>query len=239
MSKNFTQTAVAMALALTALAASARATPVTFGFATTSAGGDFSIQNSGSFAFGNSYTLSAVNSVLFTSFTVGGDPTVADNKTYALTGDGSANCSNTGGGNLTMSGNTLSLYGAVTGLTGVLSTGCNLLASITGNFTGTYLGANSGQFLFAGWTSVSESPNLLSALHLTGGYSGTLNSGGINGNAGVLTTAGGISTEKYIATSEQFQINLTATPEPYSFVLMGAGIVALIFRARKKHSVAV
>jgi hypothetical protein len=231
MRKNYALAAFTTA-ALTIFAGVGNASPVALAFTTTLAGGSWAITNGGgSFTTGNNYALSSMSGVLFKTLTVTNDPIPADNQAYTITGTGTGNCTSSSGGTLQMSSNTLTLYGAITGLSGI-STGCNALLTMTGSFTGTYITNSSGQFAFAGLTSIGGDAQLLADLGLTG-YSSALAAGsGINTSGG--SVASGIDT--YTANSEQFTLNLTAAPEPLSFGLMGAGLAALIFKARKRAS---
>jgi hypothetical protein len=236
---------IATTLAGFAVNASA-ATAVTLNFTTTTNGGTFTLDNGGAgFTGGNNYLLSGVLNVLFSTLTVGNDPTIGDNGTYGISSTGCASgfagtgtAGSSSGGVLELNGNVLTLYGALTNLTGGatltgLGSGCNTLATLTGPFTGTYTNATTGSFGFAGLTSMIDSGQLLSDLGLSGYGPTSLATG-----AGILTSNGSVSgnTDTYTASSEQFKMNLNTVPEPVSFLLGGSGLAMVLMLARRKRS---
>src|SRR3954464_10759408 len=55
----------------------------------------------------------ATASILFTTLTVSNDAFAGTNGAYTMTGTGTGNCTNTGGATLSLSGNTMTLWGAI------------------------------------------------------------------------------------------------------------------------------
>jgi hypothetical protein len=228
--KKFASLGFGAALALGSLAVPSQAS-VFLAFSTTATGGTFAMPSG---TTNGTFSLSAVSGVLFTRLTVTNDAISSDNGAFTLTGTGSGNCTSASGATMSLSGNTLSLWGAISGAPfSNLSSGCNLLASFTDTNSGGFTGVSSGTGTSAtvslnNATSITESALLLSDLSVAASSTpGTalLSGAGWSGSG---------SSGSFSSTSEQFTFSLVQTPEPFSFLLMGTGLAAIILIARKR-----
>jgi hypothetical protein len=219
-------------LALCAVAVPGKAS-VFLAFSNTVTGGTFTIPGAGN--TNTTLGIGALSGVIFNKLTVSFDSVAADNGAWSVTGTGSGNCTNSSGGTMSLVGNTLSLWGAITGAPFAnLSSGCNLLASFTD--TNGFKGVSSsngtiGTVSLNNATSISESALLLGDLSVAGNDTpaGLLAGSAIGGTSPTANSS-------FSANSEQFTFSLTQTPEPVSWLLMGTGLAAMIVMARKKRA---
>lgn len=220
--------AIAATLAVFTVGASA-STSHTLAWSGSAAGGSWSITTGTSFSSGSQYSLTAMSDILFTTLLVDGTTS------YNVTNNQAGNCAgtaNTTGGVLDLSGNTLTLYGAVTGLTGI-SSGCNPLATLTGSFKGTWQSGTFGTFNFTGLSGMGDSSTLLGDLGFAGDAPTSLGpSPSIAGISGSNTSP----TNTYQADSNMFTQNVSATPEPFSFLLAGSGLAIVLMLSRRRKS---
>jgi hypothetical protein len=227
MRTRFFNGVIATVFGLCAFAAPSQA--VTLGFTTSITGGTFGLSSAGA----GTFSLSSLSGVLFTSLSVNGDAISGDNGNYALTDGGAvtANCTSASGATLQLSGNVITLYGAVTGLAG-LSSGCNALVTFTkSGWTGTASGTSgtTGSVSLNQATSEGENATLLTDLNLAAGTAPS------NLLAGSAVGGTGSGNGNFTANSEQATFSLTQAPEPFSFFLVGAGLVT-IYIARKRSA---
>jgi hypothetical protein len=235
MTRLFGKTAIGVSLALCAFVVPGQA--VTISLSTSGGAGTFG--NGAAVTVGTPFNLNSLSGILYTAISVFGDAVSADNGNFTLTDGGAitSNCSNGGGATLQRTNSTtLQLWGAITGSTAMsnLSSGCNLLFTFNNSagWKGTADTSTHANVFLNNATSLSESSILLSDLSL---FAGTLPANLVAGST--IGGTGTASSGNFTANSEQITFSLTNTPEPFSFFLMGSGLLAVVFFARKKSSV--
>ena len=195
--------------------------------------------SSGGSAAGN-FTLGITSGIIYNQLIVSAD-TLSTNNTYTLTaGSGGLCSSGASGATLQLSGNTLSLWGAVSSLGAVtnLSTGCNLIASFVGTGAWQVNSAGSGSaetgtvsIFGTNLASVTENNTLLGDLGLVANTSA---SALIGGSLSGKSSTGNGTFNSTISPTAAFSLAQTATPEPFSFGLMGFGLIAAVYLARRR-----
>jgi len=232
MTRLFGKTAIGVSLALCAFVVPGKAVTISL----TTSGGAGTFAASGAVTVGTPFNLNTLSGILYTAISVGGDAVSADNGNFTLTDCGAitANCSNAGGATLQRTNSTtLQLWGAITGSSAMsnLNSGCNLLFTFnnSGGWQGTADTSTHANVFLNNATSLGESSLLLSDLSL---FAGTLPSNLLAGST--IGATGSTSTGSFTANSEQITFSLTNTPEPFSFFLMGSGLLAVVLFARKK-----
>jgi hypothetical protein len=194
------------------------ATPL-FSFTTTSAGGTFI----GDPTVGA--TVDSMSNIKFTSLTVAN--AASGNGSYAITG---------GFLSLDTANNTLSMIatsiGALANSSGTIFT----IQLASPQLTGTGNSGTTGKIFFPTTATSLVGAAFFSDFGLFNTLTDTALAGsGVTGGAGTHTGfTGDAPADTYTATSEQFNFNVTSTPEPMSFVLLGSGLIAISFIGRKR-----
>ena len=211
-------------------------------FETLSSGGNITVNNENQ---NSTESLSSFSSVVFNEVQISGAANASDNGTWSITGSGlSWTNGGSGSGTLSLVGTIGSCLGGgcgsgnLNGVTGTLES-----ATISFPFKNPEVGssfyttgsANPYGFnlSFGTGTSISEaaaingsSVNVLSLLGLTPSTTNsTITGGGFSGSGSNGTT--------FTAGSETLDVTVSSTPEPASFFLLGAGLLAISWSARR------
>ena len=230
MDRRLINTALGIVAALTAFGGSGKATPfMTFGVGGGTPGGAFKVSSSASGGLFDVTSTGWTAPTFFTLQLLGATDSQTDSLTHF---NGTTQVA---GATLDWNSTTnqLTLDGCVTGLTGIsncssannilltlsFGTGANALGSTTNPGTS----GSSAQVLFTAATSLSANSTLLADLYLAAPVQSTGN--GITGN----WASNGVSpsTSTYNDVSYQLSMNVSQTPEPMSFLLMGRALLAL------------
>lgn len=193
-------------------------------FTTTTSGGTVTLDGGA----GYNNDVSAINRVLFNRFSINLGSQVAITQTGGTDG-------------LTMSGTKmnpiLSLYGGVASYgiaDGTLLLQISLLSALT-NLNGSST-LNVGITSANAVASITGDQTFLDKIFGFAVGTPVTVTGTINGTGGGISGGAWTANNPVTATSEQFGINLTATPEPVSLLLAGMGLLATGLCLRRKSN---
>jgi hypothetical protein len=232
MNKLITKLFVGGAMTLVLSAIPAFATPL-FSFTTTTAGGNFVADPT------VGATVDSMTNIIFNTLNVAG--TGSDSGSFSiLNGFLSFNKTND---TLSLVANGITGTGASAGLGTLANSGTVGVAATIFTIqltspllTGTGNSGTTGKIFFPTTATSLIGSAFFSDFGLFNTLTDTAIAGsGVSAGAGVSNPVTGDSgADKYTATSEQYNFNVTSTPEPMSFVLLGSGLIAISFIGRKR-----